>query len=138
MILLPFLLLIGYLTSGGLHAMEGAQAFEAMLEAIAAAMHHIHIEFYIIRDDQLGTRFERLLSRKAQEGIKVRLLYGGTGSRRLGKACLKRLRDAGVETGCFFPLFTSFFDKRLNYRNHRKIVVVDGKIGFFGSLNFRG
>ncbi|EHS55552.1 cardiolipin synthase, partial [Paenibacillus sp. Aloe-11] len=57
------------------------------------------------------------------------------GSRRLGKAYLKRLRDAGVETGCFFPLFTTFFDKRLNYRNHRKIVVVDGKIGFFGGLN---
>lgn len=114
---------------------EGKQAFEAMLEAIAAAMHHIHIEFYIIRDDQLGTRFERLLIRKAQEGIKVRLLYDGIGSRRLGKAYLKRLRDAGVEIGCFFPLFTTFFDKRLNYRNHRKIVVVDGKIGFFGGLN---
>ncbi|MGQ3480072.1 cardiolipin synthase [Paenibacillus sp. TY11] len=114
---------------------EGKQAFEAMLEAIAAAKHHIHIEFYIIRDDQLGTRFERLLIRKAQEGIKVRMLYDGIGSRRLGKAYLKRLRDAGVETGCFFPLFTTFFDKRLNYRNHRKIVVVDGKIGFFGGLN---
>ncbi|WP_313637197.1 phospholipase D-like domain-containing protein [Paenibacillus sp.] len=83
---------------------EGKQAFEAMLEAIAAAMHHIHNEFYIIRDDHLGSQFERLLIRKAQEG-------------------------------CFSPPFTTFFDKRLNYRNHRKIVVVDGKIGFFGGLN---
>ncbi|MGM1050507.1 MAG: cardiolipin synthase, partial [Bacillota bacterium] len=114
---------------------EGKQAFEAMLEAIAGAVHHIHIEFYIIRDDHLGTKFERLLIQKAQEGIKVRLLYDGIGSRRLGKAYLKRLRDAGVETGCFFPPITTFFDKRLNYRNHRKIVIVDGKIGFFGGLN---
>lgn len=114
---------------------EGEQAFEAMLESIAGAEHHIHIEFYIIRDDRLGTRFERLLIRKAQEGIKVRFLYDGIGSRRLGKAYLKRLQDAGVETGCFSPLLTTFFDKRLNYRNHRKIVVVDGKIGFFGGLN---
>ncbi|OIB01468.1 cardiolipin synthase [Paenibacillus sp. LC231] len=114
---------------------EGEQAFEAMLESIAGGEHHIHIEFYIIRDDRLGTRFERLLIRKAQEGIKVRFLYDGIGSRRLGKAYLKRLQDAGVETGCFSPLLTTFFDKRLNYRNHRKIVVVDGKIGFFGGLN---
>lgn len=114
---------------------EGKQAFEAMLDSIAAAEHHIHIEFYIIRDDHIGTRFERLLVRKAQEGVKVRLLYDGIGSRRLGKAYLKRLQDAGVETGCFFPPLTTFIDKRLNYRNHRKIVVLDGKIGFFGGLN---
>lgn len=114
---------------------EGKQAFEAMLDAIAAAEHHIHIEFYIVRDDRLGARFERLLIRKAQEGVKVRFIYDGIGSRRLGKAYLKRLQEAGVETGCFFPPLTTFFEKRLNYRNHRKIVVVDGKIGFFGGLN---
>ncbi|BCG59333.1 cardiolipin synthase [Paenibacillus sp. URB8-2] len=114
---------------------EGDSAFEAMLGSIAASEHHIHVEFYIIRDDRLGTRFEQLLIRKAQEGVRVRLLYDGIGSRRLGKAYLKRLRDAGVETGCFFPLLSSFFNRRLNYRNHRKIVVVDGKTGFFGGLN---
>ncbi|MDF2714909.1 MAG: hypothetical protein K0R28_1834 [Paenibacillus sp.] len=114
---------------------EGEQAFEAMLDSIAAARHHIHIEFYIVRDDRLGTRFERLLIRKAQEGVKVRFIYDGIGSRRLGKAYLRRLQNAGVETGCFFPLLTTFIDKRLNYRNHRKIVVVDCKIGFFGGLN---
>ncbi|MFD3260449.1 cardiolipin synthase [Paenibacillus lentus] len=114
---------------------DGGQAFEAMLKSIAAAKHHIHIEFYIIRDDELGTRFERLLIQKALEGIQVRLLYDGIGSRRLGKAFLNRLQYAGVETGCFFPPQTTFLDKRINYRNHRKIVVVDGKVGFFGGLN---
>ncbi|NGM80821.1 cardiolipin synthase [Paenibacillus sp. 7124] len=114
---------------------EGEGAFEAMLSSIAASEHHIHIEFYIIRDDRLGTRFEQLLIRKAQEGVHVRLLFDGIGSRQLGKTFLKRLRDAGVETGCFFPLLASFMNKRINYRNHRKIVVVDGKTGFFGGLN---
>ncbi|KKO55571.1 cardiolipin synthase [Paenibacillus sp. DMB20] len=114
---------------------DGGQAFEAILDSLAAAKHHIHIEFYIIRDDRLGTRFEQLLIQKAKEGVKVRILYDGIGSRRLSKAFLNRLNDAGVETGCFFPLFASFIEKRLNYRNHRKIVVVDGKIGFFGGLN---
>lgn len=114
---------------------DGEQAFEAMLESMANAKHHIHLEFYIIRDDRLGTRFEQILTRKAREGIQVRLIYDGIGSRHLCKAFLHRLQQAGVETGCFFPLLTTFIDKRINYRNHRKIVVVDGKIGFFGGLN---
>jgi len=114
---------------------EGKQAFAAMLEAIAAAKHHIHVQFYIIRDDDLGGRFEWLLIRKAREGVEVRILYDGIGTRLLGKAYLHRLKRAGVETRCFFPLLTTLFEKRINYRNHRKIVVVDGKTGFFGGLN---
>lgn len=114
---------------------DGEEAFEAMLESIAKANHHIHIEFYIIRDDNLGFRFEQLLIRKAREGVEVRLLYDGIGSRRLGRSFLNRLRRAGVETGCFFPPLTTFLDKRINYRNHRKIVVVDGKTAYFGGMN---
>ncbi|XID90327.1 cardiolipin synthase [Paenibacillaceae bacterium WGS1546] len=114
---------------------EGREAFNAMLESIAAAEHHIHIESYILRDDHLGARFERLLTRKAQEGVEVRLLYDGIGSRQLTKVYLNRLKRTGVETGCFFPMLATFMNKRINYRNHRKIVVVDGKVGFFGGLN---
>ncbi|WP_313996511.1 cardiolipin synthase [uncultured Paenibacillus sp.] len=114
---------------------EGAEAFEAMLKAMAEAKNHIHIEFYIVRDDDLGSRLQHLMIEKAKQGVKVRLLYDGIGSHRLGKDYLKRLRDAGVETGCFLPPLRSFFDQRINYRNHRKIVVVDGKVGFFGGLN---
>ncbi|WP_182536937.1 cardiolipin synthase [Fontibacillus panacisegetis] len=106
-----------------------------MLESIAAAIHHIHIEFYILRDDNLGARFKQLLVRKALEGVQVRILYDGIGTRRLGSNFLKPLKDAGVEIGCFFPPLTTLFEKRLNYRNHRKIVLVDGTIGFFGGLN---
>jgi len=105
------------------------------LKAMAEAKNHIHIEFYIVRDDDLGSRLQHLMIEKAKQGVKVRLLYDGIGSHRLGKDYLKRLRDAGVETGCFLPPLRSFFDQRINYRNHRKIVVVDGKVGFFGGLN---
>lgn len=114
---------------------KGDQAFEAMLDAIASARHHIHILFYIVRSDRLGNRFEQMLVRKAREGVKVRLIYDGVGSRHLDKSFLKRLRAGGVETGCFFPIRSALLGRRLNYRNHRKIVVVDGKIGFFGGLN---
>ncbi|WP_232697267.1 cardiolipin synthase [Brevibacillus daliensis] len=114
---------------------EGEQAFEAMLESITRAKHHIHIQFYIIRDDQLGTKFQQLLIQKAQERVKVRFLYDRIGSRRLGKTYLKQLQEAGVETGCFSPLLPAFISKRINYRNHRKTLVVDGKIGYIGGLN---
>jgi cardiolipin synthase len=114
---------------------EGKEAFEAMFESLSLAKHHIHIEFYIIRDDGLGEKFQRLLIRKSREGVKVRLLYDGIGSHRLRKTYLKELQDAGVETGCFAPPLSAFLNKRINYRNHRKIVVVDGQVGFIGGLN---
>ncbi|XOK64429.1 cardiolipin synthase [Paenibacillus elgii] len=114
---------------------DGAHAFEAMLEAMSAAKDHIHIEFYIVRDDNIGTRFQQLMIEKAKQGVKVRLLYDGIGSHQLNEKYLTQLHDAGVETGCFSPLWSAFIDRRLNYRNHRKILVVDGKICFFGGLN---
>ncbi|MNO15053.1 Major cardiolipin synthase ClsA [compost metagenome] len=114
---------------------ETEDAFKAMLESIAAAKHHIHMEFYIIRDDELGAQIKQLLIQKAQEGVNVRLLYDGIGSRRLGKTFTEQLQVAGVEIGCFSPPLIAFFQRQLNYRNHRKIVVVDGKIGFLGGLN---
>ncbi len=114
---------------------DGDEAFEAMFESISLAKHHIHIEFYIIRDDVLGKEFQQLLIRKAQEGVKVRLLYDGIGCHRLGKSFMKRLQNAGAETGCFAPLLSTFINKRINYRNHRKIVVVDGEVGYIGGLN---
>lgn len=114
---------------------SGEAAFDAMLGAMAAAEHHIHLEFYIIQNDALGARLQQLLIRKAREGVKVRLVCDGIGSRRLKKSYFHKLREAGVETGCFFPPMAAFWKRRINYRNHRKIVVVDGKIGFIGGMN---
>lgn len=112
---------------------DGHAAFEAMFSAIASARHHIHAEFYIIRNDELGNAFMRLLARKASEGVQVRLLYDGIGCLRFKQTWLERL--PGVETACFFPPAYALFRGAINFRNHRKIVVVDGKIGFFGGLN---
>lgn len=114
---------------------EGKAAMAAMLEAMAAARHHIHLEFYIIREDALGTELKRMLIRKAREGVKVRLIYDGFGSRGLSKAYLRKLRKAGVEIAVFSPLLSAFWKRRVNYRNHRKILVVDGKTGFIGGMN---
>ncbi|MFB6366405.1 cardiolipin synthase [Paenibacillus elgii] len=114
---------------------EGTQAFNDMLKDIAMAKRHIHIESYIIRNDQLGIRFQQLLIRKAQEGVKVRLLYDGIGCHRLRKSFINQLKEAGVEVECFFPLLLSLVNRHINFRNHRKIIVLDGKIGYFGGLN---
>ncbi|MEF2964785.1 cardiolipin synthase [Paenibacillus sp. M1] len=114
---------------------EGEDAFADMLRDIESAQSHIHLEFYIIREDALGFRVQQLLYRKAREGVKVRLIYDGIGCHKLSKSYIRRLEEAGVETGCFLPPWLSFFNRSLNYRNHRKIVVVDGKIAYFGGLN---
>ena len=114
---------------------NGEQAFPAMFQAIEDARCHIHIEFYIIEDDTIGKQFKELLIKKAREGVEVRLIYDDVGSWKLPKKYIKELKEAGVKIDCFikvrFPLLTS----KVNYRNHRKIVVVDGNIGFIGGLN---
>jgi cardiolipin synthase len=109
--------------------------FHALKAAIEAAKDHIHFQFYTIRDDQIGTEFQQLLIRKAHEGVSVRVLFDGIGSYLLSKAYIKELTDAGVEVYSFLAPLIAFLDKRLNYRNHRKIVVIDGTIGFFGGAN---
>lgn len=110
-------------------------AYPSMLDAIAQAKHHVHFEFYTIRDDGAGRQFRDLLVRKASEGVRVRIIYDGIGSYQLSSAYVESLKRAGAEVHCFLPPLIAFFDKRLNYRNHRKIVVVDGTVGFIGGIN---
>ncbi|MCR8636693.1 cardiolipin synthase [Paenibacillus radicis (ex Xue et al. 2023)] len=110
-------------------------AFTAMLEAMEKAKLYIHFEFYTFRNDTIGLKFEELLIRKAAEGVKIRCIFDGVGSYKLSKRYLGKLRDAGVETYIFLPPLIAFFDKRMNYRNHRKIVVVDGSVGYLGGIN---
>jgi len=114
---------------------NAAPTFEALLDAMAHAQDHIHLEFYTIRHDKIGMRFQEMMIRKAKEGVTVRLLYDGVGSIELNDKYVRTLREAGVETGCFLPPFIALVDKRLNYRNHRKIAVIDGKVGFLGGIN---
>lgn len=108
---------------------NGQATFEAMLTAIREAKNHIHMEFYILRDDGIGTVFQQALIARAKEGVKVRVVVDGVGSIELRRKYLRTFKEAGVEFHWFLPLSVSFFRRRLNYRNHRKLLIVDGRIG---------
>ncbi|KRE75377.1 cardiolipin synthase [Paenibacillus sp. Soil750] len=109
--------------------------YEAMLDEIGKARDHIHFEFYTIRDDAIGRRFLEALIAKAKAGVTVRVIYDGVGSHSLSKSYITSLKRAGIAVEPFLKPLIAFFDKRLNYRNHRKIVVVDGLVGFVGGIN---
>lgn len=114
---------------------EGQPAYDAMLAAIAAARHHVHLEFFIFQPDESGSQFLDLLTEKARQGVEVRLVYDAMGSRRLGSRALKPLRHAGGKASTFLPLAPLRRRIQVNMRNHRKILVVDGQVGFTGGLN---
>jgi cardiolipin synthase A/B len=114
---------------------EGRPAFDAMLAAIQGARHHIHLLTFIFQSDQIGCEVLDLLSRKAREGIQVRLLYDAMGSRRLSQRRLAGLRAAGGQALPFMPLSPFRRRMQVNLRNHRKVLVVDGQVGFVGGLN---
>jgi cardiolipin synthase len=110
-------------------------AYEAMLTAIRAAKHHVHVQFFILRGDNSGKRFFEALSECSARGVEVRLLYDSVGSYNLPRRCLRPLRQAGGRVAAFLPILNPLYRFRVNLRNHRKIVVVDGRIGFTGGLN---
>src|SRR5690554_132749 len=114
---------------------NGRETFRAIFNAIHRAKHHVHLEYYIVKDDKIGNILRKLLILKAKQGVKVKFIYDGLGSRKLSKGYLNSLKDAGVEVVSFLPVRVPILNSKLNFRNHRKIVVVDGKIGFIGGLN---
>ena len=114
---------------------DGRAKFDSLIQDIEQAKHHIHIQYYIFRLDQLGNRIMDALTAKAKEGVKVRLLYDDMGSRRIGKRHFKEFIQAGGEVETFFPSILPIINPRLNYRNHRKIVVIDGRVGYIGGFN---
>ena len=114
---------------------NGDKTFSAMKEAISSAKNFIHLEFYRIEPDNLGTEFKELLKRKASEGVKVRVIYDDVGSWNIRRAYLREMRAAGVQIFPFMPVRFPSFSSKINYRNHRKIIVVDGKTGFVGGIN---
>jgi len=108
---------------------DGTAKFTSLFDAIRTAKHHIHLEYYIIRDDPLSRELIRILSEKAREGVEVRLLADALGMK-IKKKALKEFLQAGGKHAVFFPrIFT------INYRNHRKIAVIDGTTGFIGGYN---
>ncbi len=114
---------------------NGTEKFEAVFAAIERARHHIHLEYFIVKNDEIGNELKKRLIAKARQGVKVRFLYDGLGSRKLGKQYLNELKGAGVQCAAFMPLTLPVPNTWVNYRNHRKILLVDGRIGFLGGLN---
>lgn len=114
---------------------DGRAKFDRLLADIAAATETIHFQTYIFRCDSLGREVLDALTAKAKEGVKVRLLYDELGSRRLNRRMLRPLIEAGGEAAAFFPSRFRVFNLRMNYRNHRKLVIVDGRIGYVGGFN---
>lgn len=114
---------------------DGNDKYDALIKEIEKAKKFIHIQYYIIRDDALLARMEEALYKKIQEGVEVRILYDAMGGRGIRRKTLKRLRAEGFKIGVFFPAILKNFQVRINFRNHRKIVVIDGEVGFIGGYN---
>lgn len=114
---------------------DGEKLFRQMFDEIAAAKKSIHIEFYTIYNDQIGNQLRTLLERKAAEGVEVRVLYDSWGSMGVRQSFYDGLRERGGHATQFLLTHNNLFDFRLNYRDHRKIVVLDGKIGYVGGFN---
>ncbi|WP_066317405.1 cardiolipin synthase [Bacillus sp. FJAT-29814] len=114
---------------------NGEETFRHIIEELNRARHHIHMEYYIVRHDQIGEEIKNVLIEKAGQGVKVRFMYDAVGSWQLSKAYINDLKNAGIETVCFGPVKLPFLNNKFNFRNHRKIIVIDGNIGFVGGLN---
>lgn len=114
---------------------DAQQTFDEIKSAIAAAQVSIHLEYYIWQPDKLGTELRDLLIAKAREGVTVRFLYDAIGSGRLTRAFLRPMREAGIRVATFVPGQSLFERWSINLRSHRKIIIVDGTIGFTGGMN---
>lgn len=114
---------------------NGEEKFPELLSALKSATHHIHIEYYIFEDDTIGNEIKDVLINKAKEGVKVRVIYDAFGSSSIKGKFVKSLKAAGVEVYPFNRIRFMILANPINYRNHRKIVVVDGHCGFVGGIN---
>lgn len=114
---------------------DGYQFFPALLQAINGATNHIHLDTYIIADDPLGRLVSDALIAKAREGVEVRLIYDDVGCWRVPERFFDRMRQAGVKVRSFMPVRFPAFTSKVNYRNHRKVCVIDGTQGFIGGMN---
>ncbi|SMC59394.1 cardiolipin synthase [Pedobacter nyackensis] len=114
---------------------NGENKFPEVIQAIQNAKHHIHIEYYIFEDDDIGTALGEAMIAKAKEGVKVRFIYDDFGSRDIRKKLVPWLVENGVEAYPFLKVHFILLANRLNYRNHRKIIVIDGFTAFIGGIN---
>ncbi len=114
---------------------NGDEKFEALLDSLYSAERYIHMEYYIFKDDALGRKIIDTLVKKAEEGVEVKLLVDGMGGRKLSKKTKNRLINAGGKVAVFLPPFVPLLSIRINYRNHRKICIIDGREAYLGGFN---
>lgn len=115
---------------------DGAATFDALVEAVAGAKHHVHLEYYIYEPGETGRRLRDALVERAKAGVSVKLLLDGVGSSRLHHRFLKPLLEAGGQVAWFHPIrFRGFRRPWVNMRSHRKLVIIDGILGFTGGVN---
>ena len=113
---------------------NGDEKFKILIKDIKEAKHHIHLEYFIIKDDKIGTEILNLLCKKANEGLEIRIVIDDVGSSITSKM-KRKLKDNGIEMYAFMPVLFSRFTGQMNYRDHRKIAIIDGKIGYVGGIN---
>ena len=114
---------------------DGYEFVSTLLYNIGQAQDHIHLDTYIIEDDPLGNLVADVLIDKARQGVEVRLLYDDVGCWRVKDRFFKRMKAAGIQVYAFMPVRFPAFTGKVNYRNHRKLCVIDGKVGFIGGMN---
>lgn len=114
---------------------DGIKKFHRLIQDIDAAQEEVNLQYYILKSDELGMEVIEALIRAAQRGVKVRVLSDGVGARNLSQKVRRRMREEGVDLAIFFPSILGFINLRLNYRNHRKIVAIDNRIGYIGGFN---
>ncbi len=114
---------------------DGYHFFHALLQDIGKAKKHIHLDTYIFNDDALGYMVADALIAKAKEGVEVRVIYDAVGCWSVSHAFFERMRDEGIEVHAFMPVKFPAFTGKVNYRNHRKICIIDGLVGYIGGMN---
>lgn len=114
---------------------SGAEKYEDLMIELEKAEKHIHIQYYIFMDDGIGHKIRDLLIKKAREGLEVRLIYDDVGSWKAKRTFFKEMQAEGIIVQSFLKVAFRWLTSRVNYRNHRKIVVIDGKIGYVGGMN---
>lgn len=114
---------------------DGYAFFPELLAEIAKAKDHIHLDTYIFEDDPLGRLVADALIAKAKEGVEVRIIYDDVGCWKVKNSFFERMREAGIDVHAFMPVRFPMFTRKVNYRNHRKICIIDGLVGFIGGMN---
>lgn len=114
---------------------DGEETFGAIKDRLMQAKEYIYMEYYTFRDDQIGQEIIDILTDKSELGFKVKVIYDAAGSGGLSDKAIRSMETAGVEMACFLPIKAGFFNQKINFRNHRKIIIVDGDTAFVGGLN---